>query len=67
VTDELGKKYIAEVSQVFMLSLKKLCEPQCIPRTNNLTIFVTTTTPFANLKWSTNESYDLHVSTDHCK
>lgn len=67
VADELGKEYIAEVSQVFMLSLKKLCEPYCIPRTNNLIIFVITKSPFTSLKWSTDESYDLSVSTNYCE
>lgn len=49
-----------------MSSLKNLCKPDCIPNTNYLTIFINTTTPFANLKWSTNESYYLNISTN-CK
>jgi len=47
-----------------MSSLKNLCKPQCVPNTNDLTIFINTTTPFTNLKWSTNESYSLNISTN---
>jgi len=64
VADDLGKEYIAEASQVLMSSLKNLCKPQCVPNTNDLIIFINTTTPFTNLKWSTNESYSLNISTN---
>jgi hexosaminidase len=66
VADELGKQYMTEASQVLMSSLKTICSPQCIPNDNNLTVFITTTTPFTNIKWSTNESYELNISTN-CK
>lgn len=65
VADELGKQYMAEVSQVLMSSLRKICEPRCIPNDNNLTVFITTATPFTNIKLSTNESYELNVFTDN--
>jgi len=67
VADELGKQYMAEVSQVLMSSLKKICEPRCIPNDNNLTVFITTATPFTSIKLSTNESYELNIFTNNCK
>jgi len=67
VADELGKQYMVEASQVLTSSLKKICEPRCIPNDNNLTVFITTATPFANIKLSTNESYELNISTNNCK
>jgi len=67
VADELGKQYMVEVSQVLMSSLRKICEPRSIPNDNNLTVFITTATPFTNIKLSTNESYELNVFTDNRK
>lgn len=67
VADELGKQYMVEVSQVLMSSLRKMCEPRCIPNDNNLTVFITTATPFTNIKLSTNESYELNIFTNNCK
>uniref|UniRef100_A0A2H8U0P4 Beta-hexosaminidase n=1 Tax=Melanaphis sacchari TaxID=742174 RepID=A0A2H8U0P4_9HEMI len=64
VVDELGKQYMDEVSQVLMSSLRAICNPRCTPNDNNLTVFITTTTPFTNIKWSTNESYELNISTN---
>lgn len=66
MADNLGKEYMLEVNLVLMYSLKKLCDPQCSANANNLAIHVTTITPFTSLKWSTNESYSLSISTD-CK
>jgi len=66
VADELGKQYIVEASQVLMSSLRKICEPRCIPKDNNLTVFITTSTPFTNIKLSTDESYEINIFTN-CK
>lgn len=64
VADELGKEYMTDAFRVFTSSLEKLCEPGCVPIANDLTVFVATTAPFTNLKWRTDESYRLTVSTD---
>lgn len=66
VADNPGKEYMTEVSLVFISSLKKLCGSQCSPNANNLTVHITTIAPFAGLKWSTNESYSLNIST-YCR
>ncbi|XP_027837805.2 chitooligosaccharidolytic beta-N-acetylglucosaminidase-like isoform X2 [Aphis gossypii] len=65
VADEFGKQYMAEASEVLMSSLRTICKPRCVPNDNNLTVFITTTAPFTNIKWSTNESYELNISTDY--
>jgi len=66
VADELGKQYMVEASEVLMSSLRKICEPQCIPNDNNLTVFIITDTPFTSIKLSTDESYELNIFTK-CK
>lgn len=66
VVDEPGREYMAEASEVFMSSVKKMCTPQCVPNANDVTVFITTTSPFAGLKLSTNESYSLNITTDDC-
>lgn len=66
VADEPGREYMAEASQVFMTSVEKMCVPQCVPNANDVTVFITTTSPFASLKLSTNESYSLNITTDDC-
>jgi len=66
VADELGKQYMVEASEVLISSLRKICEPRCIPNDNNLTVFITTDTPFTNIKLSTDESYELNIF-NNCK
>lgn len=68
MADERSKEYMTEVSQVLMSSLEKICEPKCVPSSNTLAVFVTTTSAFTDLKWSTNESYELNIANnDGCK
>lgn len=67
VADVRSMEYMAEASQVFMSSLEKICRFRCVPNLNMLAIFVTTVDAFENLKWSTNESYDLRISNDNGK
>lgn len=66
VADEPGREYMAEVSQVFVSSVKKMCEPQCVPNANDVIVSITTTSLFTSLKLSTNESYSLNITTDDC-
>ncbi|XP_050546976.1 chitooligosaccharidolytic beta-N-acetylglucosaminidase-like isoform X2 [Daktulosphaira vitifoliae] len=64
VEDELGKQYINEAYQVFLDSLGNLCKPRCNPYANSVTIFVSNTSSFEYLKWTTNEKYDLSIVTE---
>lgn len=66
VADEPGREYMAEASRVFTSSVEKMCVSQCVPNANDVTVFITTTSPFAGLKLSTNESYSLNITTDDC-
>lgn len=67
VADERSVRYMAEASRVFMSSLEKLCMFRCVPSINVLIISVTTVDAFENLKWSTNESYELRISNNDGK
>uniref|UniRef100_A0A2S2QN92 beta-N-acetylhexosaminidase n=1 Tax=Sipha flava TaxID=143950 RepID=A0A2S2QN92_9HEMI len=64
VADQLGKEYMTEVSQVFISSLKKLCIPNCVSYDNTPIISISTSTPFGYIKLTTNESYNLKISTE---
>ncbi|XP_050421396.1 chitooligosaccharidolytic beta-N-acetylglucosaminidase-like isoform X2 [Adelges cooleyi] len=64
VADDLGKQYLTEASEVFLNSLKALCKPRCAPYANNPTVYISTTTPFDYLKWTTNERYALSIVTE---
>lgn len=64
VADQLGKEYITEVSQVFSSSLKKLCIPNCVSYDNSPIISISTSTPFGYIKLTTNESYNLKITTE---
>lgn len=67
VVDHLGKEYMTEVSQVFISSLKKLCIPNCVSYDNNPIISISTSTPFGYIKLTTNESYNLKITTEGIK
>lgn len=67
VTDQLSKNYFNEVSQVFKSSLKKLCIPNCVPYDNTPIIYISTSSPFDYIKLTTNESYNLKITTEGMK
>lgn len=67
VTDQLSKNYFIEVSQVFKSSLKKLCIPNCVPHENTPVISLSTSSPFSYIKLTTNESYNLKITTEGIK
>lgn len=64
MADQRSKEYMTEASQVFLSSLKKLCVPNCISYTNSVAISIRTSSPFDNIKLTTNESYNLKITTE---
>lgn len=64
VTDQLSKDYFTEVFQVFKSSLEKLCIPNCVPYDNTPIITISTNSPFDYIKLTTNESYNLKITTE---
>lgn len=64
MADQLSKEYMSEASQVFILSLKKLCVPNCVSYTNTPIISISTRNPFEYIKLTTNESYSLKINTE---
>lgn len=67
IADQLGKEYMTEVTQVFLSSLKKLCTPYCVSYDNIPIISISTSTQFGYIKLTTNESYDLKITTEGIK
>ncbi|XP_060834731.1 chitooligosaccharidolytic beta-N-acetylglucosaminidase-like isoform X2 [Rhopalosiphum padi] len=62
MADQLSKEYMSEASQVFILSLKKLCVPNCVSYTNTPIISISTSNLFDHIKLTTDESYSLKIN-----
>ncbi|XP_050421397.1 chitooligosaccharidolytic beta-N-acetylglucosaminidase-like [Adelges cooleyi] len=63
VAGVLGVEYLKEASQVFVDCLKKLCNPKCVTTVQQPIVYVNTSAPFDNIRWNTDESYQLDIIT----
>lgn len=64
VADQFSKEYIVEASQVFTSSIEKLCTPNCVYNPTSLVVSISTTTPFDYMKLTTDEMYNLQITTE---